>query len=155
MVVPYNSYWAASYAPDSTDAALHVLIDPTPRIQGLYPSEIVEDAATHLPARLEYRATGADDEVISFNYQVIQGYWVLAHFTFTATQHAIGMRFKIDHRRHVQRYRVSLRASGSASCRNADAISCAHLARRYRRISADARTLTMAMVPVAAVATRA
>ncbi len=94
VVVPYNSYWAASYAPDSTDAALHVLIDPTPRIQGLYPSEVVEDAATHLPARVEYRATGADDEVISFNYQVIQGYWVIAHFTFTATQHAIGMRFK-------------------------------------------------------------
>lgn len=94
VVVPYNSYWAASYAPDSTDAALHVLIDPTPRIQGLYPSEVVEDATTHLPAHVDYRATGGDDEVISFNYQVIQGYWVLAHCTFTATQHAIGMRFK-------------------------------------------------------------
>ncbi len=94
VVVPYNSYWAASYAPDSTEAALHVLIDPTPRIRGLYPSEVIEDATTHLPARVEYRATGGDDEVISFNYQVIQGYWVLAHFTFTATQHAIGMRFK-------------------------------------------------------------
>ncbi len=34
VVVPYNSYWAARYAPDSTDAAIHLLIDPTPRVRG-------------------------------------------------------------------------------------------------------------------------
>ncbi len=33
VVVPYNSYWAARYAPDSTNAALHLMIDPTPRVR--------------------------------------------------------------------------------------------------------------------------
>lgn len=94
VVVAYNSFWAAHYASDSTDAALHVLIDPTPRIHGLYPSEVVEDPASKLPAHIEYRGTGGDDEIITFDYQVLQGYWVLTHCTFTGTQHALGARFK-------------------------------------------------------------
>ena len=38
VVVPYNSYWAARYAPDSTAAALHLIVVPTPRVKdGFYP----------------------------------------------------------------------------------------------------------------------
>ena len=41
VLVPYNSYWAARYAPDSSDAALHLLIEPTPRVRvGFHPSEV-------------------------------------------------------------------------------------------------------------------
>jgi hypothetical protein len=94
VVVPYSSYWAARYAPDSTDSALHLLVDPTTRTHGLYPSEIVEDPKTQLPSHLEWRATGGDDEVIAFDYQVLDGYWVLTHVNLTATQHALGARFK-------------------------------------------------------------
>ncbi|HZV77048.1 MAG TPA: hypothetical protein VFF63_04720 [Candidatus Babeliales bacterium] len=96
VVVAYNSYWAARYAPDSTDTALHLLVEPTPRVQGLYPSEIVEDAGSHLPSHVEMRATGGDNEVISFDYKVIGGYWVLTHAAFAASQHALGVSFKTN-----------------------------------------------------------
>jgi hypothetical protein len=94
-VVPYNSFWAARFAPDSTDAALHIVIEPTPRVKhGLYPSEVMEDPASQLPAHIEWRGLGGDDEVLTFDYQVMQGHWVLVHATFSATQHALGASFK-------------------------------------------------------------
>jgi hypothetical protein len=96
VVVPYNSFWAARYAPDSTDTALHLLVDPTPRVkQGFYPAEIVENAATQLPSRIEMRINGGDDEVIDLDYGVIDGHWVIVHGTFTATQHAAFLTFKV------------------------------------------------------------
>jgi hypothetical protein len=96
VVVPYNSYWAARYAPDSTDAALHLLIDPTPRVQqGLYPSEIVEDAATSLPSHIEMRVAAGSDEAISLDYSVIEGHWVIVHGTFSQTMHVAFLTYKI------------------------------------------------------------
>ncbi len=96
VVVPYNSYWATRYAPDSTDAALHLLVDPTPRVRnGFYPSEVVEDPATHLPSHIEMRVSGGDDESIAFDYKVIDGHWVIVHGRFSATQHAAFLTFKV------------------------------------------------------------
>jgi hypothetical protein len=96
VVVPYNSYWAARYAPDSTAAALHVLVDPTPRVRdGLYPSEVVEDAATHLPSHIEMRDAGTSDEMFSLDYQVIDGHWVVVHGTFSQTMHVAFLTYKI------------------------------------------------------------
>lgn len=95
VVVPYNSYWNARYAPDSTDAALHLLIDPTPRVKEFYPHEIVEDAQTHLPSHIEIRVNGGDDEVISLDYRVIDGHWIITHGTFSATEHAVFLTFKV------------------------------------------------------------
>ncbi len=95
-VVPYNSYWAARYAPDSTDEALHLLIAPTPRVKNaFYPSEVVEDPQTHLPSRIEMRVAGGSDEIIDLEYKVIAGHWVIVHGTFTATQHAAFFTFKV------------------------------------------------------------
>jgi hypothetical protein len=94
-VVPYNSYWAARYAQDSTAAALHLLIEPTPRVtQGFYPSEIVEDGTTNLPSRIEMRVVGGD-ETIALDYAVIDGHWVVVHGKFSATQHAAFLTFKV------------------------------------------------------------
>jgi hypothetical protein len=94
-IVPYDSFWAAHFAPDSTDTALHVVIEPTPRVaHSLYPSEVIEDPASQLPRHMEWRATGGDDEVLTFDYQILQGHWVLVHATFSATQHALGASFK-------------------------------------------------------------
>ncbi len=94
VVVPYNSYWAAKYAPDSTDSALHLLIDPTPRItRGLYPVDVVEDAASQLPSHIEMRSTEGDMD-FSLDYKVIEGHWVIVHGTFSATQHVAFMTFK-------------------------------------------------------------
>jgi hypothetical protein len=95
VVVPYNSYWAARYAPDSRDAALHLLIEPTPRVtQGFYPSEIVEDATTRLPSRIEMRVVDGD-EIISLDYAVMNGHWVVVHGRFSATQRAAFLTFKV------------------------------------------------------------
>jgi hypothetical protein len=95
VVVPYNSYWAARYAPDSTDAAIHLLIEPTPRVrQGFYPSEIVEDATTGLPSRIEMRVADGD-ETIQLDYAVMNGHWVVVHGRFSATQHAAFLTFKV------------------------------------------------------------
>jgi hypothetical protein len=94
-VVPYNSYWAAHYAPDSRDAALHLLIEPTPRVkQGFFPSEIIEDAATSLPSRIAMQVVGGD-EAIQLDYAVMNGHWVIVHGTFSATQHAAFLTFKV------------------------------------------------------------
>jgi len=95
-VVPYNSYWAARYAPDSTEDAVHLLIDPTPRVQaGLYPSEIVEDAATQLPSHIEMRVASGSDETIALDYSVIDGHWVIVHGTFSQTMHVAFLTYKI------------------------------------------------------------
>jgi hypothetical protein len=96
VVVPYNSYWAARYANDSTDTALHLLIDPTPRVPtGLYPSEVIEDGTTHLPKHIEMRAAGAGDEMFSLDYSVIDGHWVIVHGTFSQTMHVAFLTYKI------------------------------------------------------------
>lgn len=96
VVVAYSRFWAAHYAPDSTGTALHILIEPTPLVQhGLYPSEVVEDPKSQLPSHVVWCGTGGDDEVLSFDYQVLQGHWVLVHAEFSATQHALGMSFKV------------------------------------------------------------
>lgn len=95
-VVPYNSYWAARYANDSTDTALHLLIEPTPRVQqGIYPSEVVEDPSTQLPSRIEMRVAGGGDEAISLEYAVIDGHWVIVHGTFSQTMHVAFLTYKI------------------------------------------------------------
>ncbi len=94
-VVPYNSYWAARYAPDSRETALHLLIDPTPRVQqGFYPAEVAEDSATQLPSRIEMRVVGGD-EIIDLDYAVMEGHWVIVHGRFSATQHAAFLTFKV------------------------------------------------------------
>lgn len=96
VLIPYNSFYAARYAPDSTDAALHVLTDPTVRNSGaFYPSEVIEDPATHLPAHIELRVAGGEDMVIGLDYKVIDGHWVIVHGEFTATQHALFLTFKV------------------------------------------------------------
>ncbi|MGA9417592.1 MAG: hypothetical protein WBV40_00450 [Candidatus Cybelea sp.] len=96
VVVPYNSYWAARYAPDSTQAALHLLIEPTARVaQGLYPSEVIEDATTRLPKHIEMRVAGASDEIISLDYAVMNGHWVVVHGTFSQTMHVAFLTYKI------------------------------------------------------------
>jgi hypothetical protein len=94
-IVPYNSFWAARYAADSTDNAVHVVIDPTARVQNsFYPADVAEDATTHLPSHITMRSTG-DDEVIALDYGVIEGHWMILHGIFSATEHALGFSFKV------------------------------------------------------------
>jgi hypothetical protein len=96
VVVPYNSYWESRYAPDSSAAAVHLLIDPTARTSGsFYPSEVVEDPQSHLPKHIEMRIAGGSDESIALDYGLIEGHWVITHGTFSATEHAVVLTFKV------------------------------------------------------------
>ena len=95
MVVPYNSYWAARYAPDSSDDALHLLIDPSPRASGsFYPAEVVEDPQTQLPSRIVMKISG-NDTTIALDFKVIDGYWVIVHGVWSSTQHALVYTAKV------------------------------------------------------------
>lgn len=95
-VVPYNSFWAARYAPDSTSQAMHLVIEATPRVtNGFYPSEVVEDAASQLPQRIQMSQASGGDMVFALDYSVIDGYWVITHGTFSATEHAAFLTFKV------------------------------------------------------------
>ena len=64
-------------------------------VKGFYPSEVVEDAQTHLPSHIEIRVAGSDDESIALDYKVIDGHWVITHGTFSATEHAVFLTFKV------------------------------------------------------------
>lgn len=87
VVVSYNSYWAARFAPDSTDEAQHFLIDPTSRVTGnYYPSDVVEDAQTQLPSHVEMRVDGSDESIV-LDFKVVEGHWIIDHGTWSATQH--------------------------------------------------------------------
>ncbi len=92
--VAYNSFFVPAYAPDSTDGAVHLLLAPTPRFHGFYPADITEDPVTQLPSRIVMRST-SDDEQISLDYHVINGYWLITHGVYSATQHVAFMTFKV------------------------------------------------------------
>lgn len=96
VVVPYFSFWAPSYAPDSTGQRAHILIAPTPQYaaDSIYPAQVIEDARSRLPARVEMRTTGGD-EVITLDFQVVQNHWVITHGTFTQRVHAGPLSFQV------------------------------------------------------------
>lgn len=95
-VIPYASFWTPSYLPDSTPARLHIRISPTSLYpnHAYYPSEVLEDPQSHLPARIEMRATGTD-EVITLYYAMLQGHWTIVRGTFQATQHVAFLTFTV------------------------------------------------------------
>ena len=95
-VIPYVSFWAPSYAPDSTPERLHLRVGPTPALANsqLYPADIVEDPQSHLPSHIEIRFAG-DPTVVSLDYQMLQGHWMLTHARYTAPQHVAFMNFVV------------------------------------------------------------
>ncbi len=96
-VVPYMSEFDPHYAPDSTDDALHVLIDPTSRTGSgdFYPSDVSEDPQSHLPAHVTMQVNGSD-MIIGLDYGIVDGYWVITRGTWSATQHVMGLTFKVN-----------------------------------------------------------
>ena len=125
VVVPYNSYLGGQYAPDSTDAALHLLIDADAALpRGLYPVEVVEDpnaaAVAYRNARRRRRRN------FSLDYKVIEGHWVIVHGTFSPTAQVAFMTFKVV--ADVRISNIAFPSSPRSAPRgNADAISHAHL----------------------------
>ena len=100
VTVPYISFLAPSYAPDSTPPAPHMLIAPTPLDTGMYPSEVQVDPATELPSHIVLSDSRSDMR-IGLTYRVVDGYWVIVRGVFSATEHALGFSFNV---RAVTRY---------------------------------------------------
>ncbi len=100
VVVPYISFLAPTYAPDSTPDAPHLLIAPTPLDTGMYPSEVQVDPATGLPSHIVLSDSRSDMR-IGLTYRSIDGYWVIVRGVFSATEHALGFSFNV---RAVTRY---------------------------------------------------
>ncbi|HEY9085171.1 MAG TPA: hypothetical protein VIN40_04440 [Candidatus Tyrphobacter sp.] len=95
VVVPYVSFWDVRYAADSRPDRLHLLIAPTPRCgQCMYPAEVVEDPQTHLPSHVELHDANSD-MIIALDYRIVDGYWIITHGTFTATEHVLFTTFKV------------------------------------------------------------
>lgn len=97
-VVPYMTEYAPSYAPDSTDEALHILLDPTQRTgQGsLYPSDVREDPVSHLPSHVTLKSNGGTDMTIGLDFSIVDGYWVITKGTYDATASVFGFTFKVN-----------------------------------------------------------
>jgi len=100
VVVPYISFLAPSYAPDSTPQALHIFIAPTPLDTGMYPSEVQVDPTSGLPRHIVLSDSRSDMR-IGLTYRIIDGYWVVVRGVFSATEHALGFSFNV---RAVTRY---------------------------------------------------
>ncbi|HZY99569.1 MAG TPA: hypothetical protein VFE36_08345 [Candidatus Baltobacteraceae bacterium] len=94
-VIAYFSYWGVRYASDSSENALHLSIEPAPGYKYyFYPADVVEDPQTHLASHIEMRSNQSD-EVMSFDYKVIDGHWVMTHATWSATEHAFVFTSKV------------------------------------------------------------
>ena len=87
-VVTYFSWLTPRYAPDSTDNAVHLLIEPTPRTENnsFYPSEVVEDPQSQLPSHVTLQDNGTDMQ-IGLDYSIVDGHWLVTKGTWSATQH--------------------------------------------------------------------
>jgi hypothetical protein len=95
VVVPYASFWAPSYLPDSTDTRLHLRVVPTPAYgTGYYIYDVLEDSQTHLPAHIEIRDTNSGDQ-IALDYKVLDGHWVITRGTLSTVQHVGPITFTV------------------------------------------------------------
>lgn len=87
VVVTSLRYYHASYAPDSTDAIAHVLMEPLQTLtkgndSDFYIHDVYIDTATNLPTRVTY--TGPTTS-FACDYDVTQGHWLVKHVVYTHT----------------------------------------------------------------------
>ncbi len=96
MSLTYVSFWAPSYAPDSTGTHLHLRVMPTPALQSgqFYPYDLIVDPVTRLPSHIDIRFQGNSDE-IALDYKVLENHWTLTQAIYTAQQHALGFSFVV------------------------------------------------------------
>lgn len=95
LQIDYLPFWNVSELPGSTPQAVHLRVTPTSLYAGsFYPYDVVESPTTGLPSHIELRDT-ASDEVIDFDYGVLDGHWVVERGRFTATQHFGPLRFTV------------------------------------------------------------
>jgi hypothetical protein len=90
VVVTSLRYYHASYAPDSSDTRLHIMMDPLPTLtkgnaSDFFIHDLYVDPATMLPERVNYTGPTTD---FSCEYQVIEGHWLVTHAWYGRTMYA-------------------------------------------------------------------
>ena len=63
--------------------------------KGSTPPRLPRTLSSHLPSHIEMRVAGGGDEVISLDYSLLEGHWVIVHGTFTQTMHVAFLTYKI------------------------------------------------------------
>jgi hypothetical protein len=87
VVVKMLRYYHASYAPDTTDAVAHILMDALPTLtrgndSDFYIHDVYVDTATNLPTRVVY--VGPTTQ-FTCDYTVVENHWLVKHASYTHT----------------------------------------------------------------------
>jgi hypothetical protein len=102
VVVTSLRYYRASYASDSSDALLHVNMEPLQTLtrgnsSDFYLHDLYINPATMLPVRVSY--TGPDTE-LTCDYTIVENHWLVNHAWYARTVYAplkVGrVRFTVD-----------------------------------------------------------
>jgi hypothetical protein len=91
VVVVALRYYHAQYAPDSTDAIAHVVLDPLPTLTNgntstYFLHDVYIDTASSLPTRVVYEGRDAG---MTCDYTVVGGHWLISHMTYHETVYAV------------------------------------------------------------------
>jgi hypothetical protein len=93
----------AQYAPDSTDALSHIMMQPLQALtvgntSDFYLHDVYVDTTTMLPTRVTY--VGHDDTEFTVDYAIVQNHWLISHAFYAHTVHGplrIGsVHFSVD-----------------------------------------------------------
>ena len=90
VVVTSLRYYRASYAADSQDGLLHIVMDPLPSLtrgndSDFYIHDLYVNPATNLPVRVTYAGPEAD---FTCDYTTVAGQWVVSHVFYRRTMFA-------------------------------------------------------------------
>ena len=77
----------AQYAPDSTDALAHIVMQPLAALtrgngSAFYLHDVYVDTATDLPTRIVYSGPATD---LTLDYAVVESHWLIAHVSYRQT----------------------------------------------------------------------
>jgi hypothetical protein len=86
VVTTLRNYYA-QYAPDSTDANAHIVMQALPALthgndSSFYLKDVYVDTASNLPTRIVY--SGPTTE-FALDYKVIENHWLISHVTYSHT----------------------------------------------------------------------
>jgi hypothetical protein len=91
VMVTYLRYYHASYAPDTTDAIAHIVMEPLQTLTAgnnsdFYLHDVYVDTASNLPTRVVYAGPDTDFAV---DYVVVQNHWLVSHVVYARTMYAL------------------------------------------------------------------
>ena len=87
VVVTSLKYYHASYAPDSSDSLLHIVMDPLPSLtrgndSDFYLKDVYVDPATNLPTRVHYSGPATE---FTCDYTTVEHHWLVGHVIYSHT----------------------------------------------------------------------